>query len=210
MNAGAKIDFDVTQTSGKDGLGLPVSAQLSVGASREHFPYRHFGTRVKAAVRYGLHLYGSDGRLKWAEDFENMVVIAGLDKLLDATFKTGLGAPAWFVGLVDGVGSPVYNPSDTMASHTGWTENEDISEGTRPAFVPGAIAGGSIDNVASRAIFTLTENGAIAGCFMTDNEVIGGTDGTLYGVGGFNGGLRPVEDGDILHVAATLSVAAAD
>lgn len=40
-----------------------------------------------------------DGNVRWEAEAKNRVVTAGLNKLLDATFKTGLASPAWFIGL---------------------------------------------------------------------------------------------------------------
>src|SRR5690554_1491510 len=82
-------------------------------------------------------------RLKWKETIDNIVVTAGLNKVLDATFKTGLSTPAWYVGLKN-TGSPA--AGDTMSSHAGWTENTSYDEANRPAFTPGTISNGSVDN----------------------------------------------------------------
>lgn len=86
------------------------------------------------------------------EEFDNLVVTAGRNKYLDATLKTGLAAPLWFVGLVAGPTETDYLAADTMASHAGWLENStNYSEATRPAWTPGAVAGGSVDNSAMKA-----------------------------------------------------------
>lgn len=52
---------------------------------------------------YEIVCTGPDGVEKWRETAENRVVTAGLNKVLDAAFKTGLGAPAWYVGLAGAV-----------------------------------------------------------------------------------------------------------
>jgi hypothetical protein len=49
---------------------------------------------------YEIVCTGPDGQVKWAEIAFNRVVTEGLNKVLDAAFKTGLTSPAWYVGLV--------------------------------------------------------------------------------------------------------------
>ena len=72
---------------------------------------------VKVGQRYRVECHDRHGNLKWVEEFDNLVVTAGRNKYLDATLKTGLAAPAWYVGLKD-TGTP--DPADTMASHASW------------------------------------------------------------------------------------------
>jgi hypothetical protein len=161
---------------------------------------------VRVHTRYHVESYDKRGVLKWIEDFDNLVTTAGLNKLLDATFKTGLAEPLWYVGLVDGGSEPAYSADDTMASHAGWAENNAYTEGVRQTFTPGTIAVGAVDNSDSRAVFTISSDGAIAGCFLVDDDVENGEECTLYGEGAFTGGPRPVEIGDTLRVTTTVSV----
>ena len=138
---------------------------------------------------YDVECYGPDGQLKWAESFDNLVVTVGRNKYLDATLKTGLTSPAWFVGLVTGPGgSNTYAAADTMASHAGWTESTAYSEATRQAFTAGTVASGSVDNSAAKAVFSINATATIGGAFMVDNSTKSGTTGTLLGVGSFSGG----------------------
>lgn len=55
---------------------------------------------VAAETVYHLEAHNAAGELLWTDTVKNRVVTAGLNKLLDATFKTGLTTPAWYVGLV--------------------------------------------------------------------------------------------------------------
>lgn len=148
-----------------------------------------------------------DGELVWTDTFKNLVVTAGRNKYLDATLKTGLAAPAWYVGLVTGPGAGnTYAAADTMGSHAGWAEDTTYSNATRPAFTPGAVASGSVDNSASKAAFTINGSATIAGAFMSDSSTKGGTTGTLLGVGNFTGGDRAVLSGDTLNVTMTATI----
>lgn len=137
----------------------------------------------------------------WEEEFNNIVVTTGLNKLLDATFKTGLTTPAWYVGF-KGTGSML--AADTMASHSGWAELTPYSDSNRPTFTPGSISAGAVDNSASKAVFNINSSSTIYGCFLVDNNTKGGTTGTLYGGGDF-GSSRAVVNGDVLNVTLTLT-----
>jgi hypothetical protein len=148
-----------------------------------------------------------NGQLLWEERFKNLVVTAGRNKYLDATLKTGLAAPSWFVGLITGPGAGnTYAAADTMGSHAGWAEDTGYSNATRPAFTPGTIASGSVDNSAAKASFSINATVTIAGSFMADNSTKGGTTGTLLGEGNFTGGDRAAVNGDTLNVTVTASL----
>jgi len=145
-----------------------------------------------------------DGELIWSDTFHNLVTTAGLNKYLDATLKTGLAVPAWFVGLITGPGGGnTYLAADTMAVHAGWAEDVTYSNATRPAWTPGTVAAGSVDNTAAKAIFTINGSATIGGCFMVDNSTKGGSTGTLLGEGNFSSGDRNVQSGDTLNVSVT-------
>lgn len=163
--------------------------------------------RAKVGTAYQVECFGPDGVLKWKDKFDNLVTTAGLNKLLDACLKTGLAAPAWYVGLVDNASFTAYSAADTAASHAGWIEGVPYSNATRPAFTPGVIAAGSVDNSASKAVFTINATLTVLGCFLTDLSTKSGATGVLYGVGTFSGGSRAVLSGDTLNVTVTPSIA---
>lgn len=96
-----------------------------------------------------------------------------------------------------------------MNSHAGWAENTSYSNGTRPAYTPGAVAAGSVDNSASKAVFNINGTATIAGAFMSTNSTKGGTTGVLLGVGNFDVGDRSVVSGDTVSVTVTATMAAA-
>jgi hypothetical protein len=151
---------------------------------------------------YLIECRDKDGKLKWTEEFDNLVVTEGRNKYLDATLKTGLTTPAWYVGL-KGAGSLA--AGDTMGSHAGWSEVTPYSNANRPAFTPGTISGGSVDNSASKAVFNINASSTVAGAFMSDNNTKGGTTGTLLGGGDFAAS-RSVVSGDTLNVTITCSL----
>lgn len=144
--------------------------------------------------------------LLWEVNVPNLVTTAGLNKLLDATLKTGLTGPTWYVGLVDNASFSAYNAADTMGSHAGWLESAAYSNANRPTYTPGTISGGSVDNSASKAVFNINATATIRGAFMADNNTKSGTTGTLYGEADFSGGSRAVVSGDTLNVTVTATV----
>jgi hypothetical protein len=139
--------------------------------------------------------------LRWKDQFKNIVVTVGLNKLLDATFKTGYASPAWYVGL-KGTGSMV--GGDTMGSHSGWSEIAPYSNANRPAFTPGSISAGAVDNTASKAVFNINTGSTVYGSFLVNDNTVSGTTGTLYGGGDF-GSSRAVVNGDTLNITVTLT-----
>lgn len=143
-----------------------------------------------------------DGKIIWTEDVDNLVVTVGLNKYLDATLKTGLASPAWYVGLKN---SGTIVAGDTMASHSGWTENVTYSNATRPQWQGGTISGGSVDNSANRAVFNINGTTTIYGAFMVDDATKSGTSGTLLGGADFSAS-RSVISGDTLNVTVTCSM----
>ena len=159
---------------------------------------------VKISQKYRVECHDRDGKLKWVEEFDNLVVTAGRNKYLDATLKTGLASPAWYVGLKD-TGTP--DPADTMGSHASWATITPYSNATDPAWTPGTISAGSVDNSASKAVFNINATDDVYGAFMKDNNTKGGATGTLLGAGDF-GAARSVQSGDTLNVTVTCSISA--
>jgi hypothetical protein len=100
-----------------------------------------------------------------------------------------------------------------MASHAGWTEDEDYSELVRQTATFGSptLADPSvIDNSGSVAVFSMDATTTIAGAFLTDDDTKGGTAGKLFSVSNFTApGDRSVVSGDTLNVTYTFSLDAA-
>jgi len=152
----------------------------------------------------------ADGELRplWVEEFDNLVVNAGLDDSLDKHLKGSGYTAAWYVGLTDGTPTPA--AGDTMGSHAGWVEVQDYDEAVRQTLTLGAVSGQSVDNSASKAVFTVDSNNTtIGGAFVTTDDTKGGSSGTLYGVGAFTAGDKVLDDNDVLNVTVTATAAAA-
>ena len=148
--------------------------------------------------------YDAEGEEKWREVNDNLVVDVGLDDVLSSYFK-GSGYTAAHYGGVKGAGTP--GAADTMASHSSWAEITSFSESNRPTLTLGTVASKSVDNSASKALFTQTATTSIVGAFLATNNTKGGTAGTLYGAVDFSSP-QSVVSGDVLLVTVTLTAAA--
>jgi hypothetical protein len=119
---------------------------------------------IMMETTYLLQAFTPDGDLKWEATAKNRVVTAGLNKLLDATFKTGLTTPAWYIGLV---GSGITDGAITASDATLTSASNPFTSGDvgRAIIVRGAGTSGA-DLVTTIASFTnsgsveLTDNAA--------------------------------------------------
>lgn len=235
---------------------------------------------IAMETRYDLKAFDPSGNLLWEETAYNRVVTVGLNKLLDATFKTGLTTPLWYVGIVGpeitnatcssgssiigstsqlwlttgqddlraiivkgaaGGGADLVttistattsssvsltvSPSttltnvsviwdarstDTSTAHSPWTESSAYST-SRPAFTPGVIAAGSVDNSGAPASYSITANNTvIGGMLLANSSSVGSIVDLLYGMAPFSSvGFRTLNSGDTLQVTATLTAVSA-
>lgn len=162
--------------------------------------------RVAVENVYEIECVAPDGRVRWTERIENLVVNVGLDDLLDKYFKGSSYTAAHYVGLT--TGSPTFAAGDTMASHAGWTESTVYSESVRQTFTPGTVSSQSVDNSGSKASFSINSSGTVGGAFVTTDNTKSGSSGTLYGGGAFSSN-RSVVSGDTVNVTVTATAAAA-
>lgn len=161
--------------------------------------------RAKMRMHWEVECFGKDGKQKWLEKFENLVVDEGLDEILEQYFNGSGYNAAHYVGLKD-TGAP--DPGDTMGSHGSWATITPYSDGTDPLYDPAAASGQSITNAASKAVFNINAPDEVFGAFLKTDSTKGGSIGQLYGVGDF-GASRNVEDGDTLNVTIVATQAAA-
>lgn len=138
--------------------------------------------------------------------FENLVTTVGKNDALDKYLAGSTYTAAWYLGLVDGGSTPTYAAADTMASHAGWTENQNYSQAARPTAAWSAASAGAkaLSSALSFSINAATQT--IAGAFLTSVSTKGGTTGILYSVGAFSGGNKSVTTGDTLSVSYSASL----
>ena len=161
--------------------------------------------------RYLIECRDADGNLKWSEDVGNTVVTAGVQDINTKYFTGSSYTAAWYLGLITGPGSGVtIATTDTMSSHTGWTESTAYTQTNRPTCTFGTATTANpsvISNSSSTATFSINATTTIAGAFLTSSNTKGGTTGTLVSASKFQTpGDRSVVSGDTLSVTYTFSL----
>lgn len=155
-------------------------------------------TEFAPRFMYHVECVGSDGQVKWVEDYSNLVTTVGKTDIIDKYFKGSAYTAAWYLGL-KGVGTAV--AGDTLASHASWAEVTPYA-GNRPAITFGTTGSGS--NTATAVSYTINALAVVAGAFVCN--VASGTAGALYSAGDFAAS-RSVVPGDTLNVTLTVQAA---
>jgi hypothetical protein len=195
------------------GSGDFASVQLNTGAATNEL--------VGVEGYYIVTCRDKNGNLKWEEQFPNQVVQIGkqlmLDTLLKGSSYTVVGP---FLGLVSGSGN-TFSPTDTMTSHSGWTEFVNYTVGgsaVRGTAVFASSTGNNnttpgsnvVTSSATAITYTITgAGGTVGGCFIVTGtgavSTQSSTAGTLYSAGAF-GTAKATTAGDT--VAVTYSTTA--
>jgi hypothetical protein len=157
---------------------------------------------------FEVECLGPDGKLKWRDEIENLVVYVGKNSMLDKFLDLGAAHSNVVMGL-KGTGATAL--ANTMASHAPWLEvglaNAPTYTGNRktPAF--SAAANGSKATTAAQS-FAITSSGTVSGCFvaMSASTTKDDTTGTLLSVGDFGTGDKTVGNGDTLNVTYSLAL----
>ena len=129
-----------------------------------------------------------DGTIKeWTA--KNLLTDEGCVSMAGVYFldTTQIALASWFCGLTDG--TPTVDGGDTLASHAGWAEFDNVTETpVRQVYSAEAHAtAGLVTNTAAPATFTLdTGGGTIGGAFIC--SVSSGTSGVLFCAAAFDGG----------------------
>ena len=142
-----------------------------------------------------------DGNVKWEDGFENQVVQVGKILAMNTLLYTASGYTLVgpYLGLINT--STGYSATDTMSSHTDWTEFTAYTVGASAVRGTAVFttatgnnvttSGGNVVSSAANAItYTITgTGGTVTGCFLVlgsgATNTIGGTTGTLWSAGGF-------------------------
>lgn len=108
----------------------------------------------------------------------NGITNEGIHYNLDTAFTNNDTAEtAWFAGLIDNAGYTGVDPSDTMASHTGWSESTDYDESVRQTL---SFAAAATRSITAEVSFTMNATKTINGLFVVTNSTKGGTTGVLW------------------------------
>jgi hypothetical protein len=148
---------------------------------------------------YHVECRDAQGNLKWEESFPNLVNAVGKELMLDTLLKgSSYSVVGPFLGLIDGAGA-TFAASDTMASHSGWTEFANYTVGGSAVrgtavFASATSTGSTPSNVTTSAATAITytitgAGGTVGGCFLVTgsgaSSAINNTSGTLYSAGNF-------------------------
>ena len=145
---------------------------------------------------FRIRCYNANGTLRWEDISENIVVDQGFYHILDALFVLDGEVPNanYYVGLTDS--EPSISASDTLTTHTGWTEVTDYTETTRPEYVK-LRTGQTVDNLISKAVFSINNTVTVGGIFITNANT--GTTGMLLSAAAFSSGDKEVVNGNTLE-----------
>jgi len=146
-----------------------------------------------------------DGKVIETIKAKNGVVDEGLNKILDIMFHNVTQIDPWYIGLIDNAGFTALDPSDTMASHAGWTEAVPYSDANRVEWAEDAASNKVITNSVP-IIFNINATATVYGVFLTSNNIKSGTTGTLWATANFTAPVN-VSNGDQLKITYTLSTA---
>jgi hypothetical protein len=130
----------------------------------------------------------------------NLVPMEGLTDILNVYFKQGQQAPGWWLALYEGNYAP--DGSITAADFpVTATECTAYTPATRVPWVTGVVTAGSLDNGASRAIFTMTAKKTVYGGALLSSSTKAGITGKLSSIVRF-ASPKGLEIDDQLSVAA--------
>jgi len=103
-------------------------------------PLRTAGA-VAMRSHYSVECLRPDGSVRWREEFENIVVTAGLNALLGNTFDAAAGSVAWYVGLI-GANTGTVAITSGAAAITGTTTDFQATDVGSDLIIAGAGAAG--------------------------------------------------------------------
>ena len=169
---------------------------------------RNVHSDQKALVKgvFKVECFDKDGHLKWVEENSNLVTDEGLDALLDVMFHGLAATGTWYVAIIE---SNTAAASGMTYAVPTYTESEAYAEGTRPAYVESAASSQSIDNSASKAVFTMNATKTIYGASLVSDNTKGDVAASpayLYCYSLFSSS-KAVVNLDVLNVQITLTAA---
>jgi len=140
---------------------------------------------------------------------KNGVTNAAKNAILDAFFNSGTVYSNWYMGMIDNTSYSAVDATDTLQTHTGWSEFTDYnitSSGNtayRPLWGQDAASSQQITNSTGVSI-TFTANGTIVGYFITSQLTKGNSTGLLWSTALLDAPLA-VQSGDELILTYILA-----
>jgi len=155
------------------------------------------------------HSVRRNGVLLDEQQDHNIVVDEMCNHALNIIFRSdevgNTPITAWYLGIFEGNYTPV--AGDTAANiAANATESVAYAEATRQAWVEGAVASKTIDNLSNKATFTINATKTIFGAFLVSESAKQGTTGVLAAATKF-ASQRDVISGDELLVSYQMTAA---
>lgn len=134
---------------------------------------------IKAYGEWHLRALDRRGRTLWRDSIRNLATDEGLAALATDFFAAGTQKPNWYAGLISSSGYTGTAVSDTMVSHSGWSEFTSYVGASRLAWSPLTVSAGIIFNSSAMG-FEFTASGTVKGFFIASDSTKTGTGGTLW------------------------------
>lgn len=162
----------------------------------------------KAIMAKGLYVHTVNG--KDEQEDPNLIPTQGILYVLGAALGGVTPISSWFLALYSGNTSPTaaWTAANFATNAVEIVSQVDGYEGTeRRPWVPGAAAGNSIGNLASRASFNIvaTTNVSIRGAALLSSATRGGTSGTLASASLF-AQPRVLVNGDVFELGYSVTL----
>lgn len=124
--------------------------------------------RARFGGVFKVDCYGADGILKWSETCHNIVTDEGLDDILEQYFKGSSYTALWHAVPIDVITAPAAANTYVNTMSDANLEFIGYSEGNRQVWTPGTVTSQSVDNSASKAVYSITATATIYGAAMVD------------------------------------------
>lgn len=145
-----------------------------------------------------------DGRVVSGPPVCNIIPQAGVDHIASMIQGSGTPLSTWAVGIFEGN----YVPTSSFTSADLQTLAQECvayTEATRPLWSDTYDGVGVIDNLASRAEFTMNANKTIYGAFLVSNSTKGGNTGLTQSIARF-ASPQVLVSGAVFRVAVGLTL----
>lgn len=155
---------------------------------------------------YVCDVLSPTGELLDSFDVDNLIPQQAIDYVASTLDGSGSVLPAWYVGIFRNDFTPV---SGTTAAQLPTTVGEFInySESARPAWSGVYDNASRLDNSASVAAFTLTQDVTLYGAFLVSDATKGGGAGTLLSIARFPSP-KQLETGSTFKIRAGIDIVA--
>lgn len=155
---------------------------------------------------YVGEVVSAEGRVLDTFSVGNLIPQEGINYVISTLNGTGTVIPSWYLGVFKNDYTPV-NSSGAASLPTTIGEHTGYSEGTRPEWEPVYDNVGRLDNQATLAEFTMTQDVTLYGAFIVSEATKGGGAGTLLSIARFPSP-KQIETGSVLRIRAGIEVVA--